>query len=105
MLNGTVNQERYRLRRLAERIQKLQQETLELVEARDELIADLLIERAMTGDQIGEVAGLSQPRTAQIKAAVLTKRAEAVKAAKREQARNRRKSAKAAEHVAAETAA
>lgn len=103
----TVNQEKARLKRLADRIERAQQAVLDMVAERDELIADMLLGKLATGDQLGEIAGLSQPRTAQIKAAVVKQRAEAAKAAQRKRERDRRaaKKAEAAGHVAVVTAA
>ena len=60
-------QELARLRRLRSTIERAQARIKELSDARDEIIADLLIERTATGDVVGAAAGVSQPRTVQIK--------------------------------------
>lgn len=103
----TVNQEKARLRRLADRIARTQQAVLDMVAERDELIADMLLGKMATGDQLGEIAGLSQPRTAQIKAQVVKQRAEAAAEQKRQRDRDRRAAKRAGVngHVAVETAA
>jgi chorismate mutase len=67
-------QELARLRRLRSTIERAQARIKELSDARDEIIADLLIERTATGDAVGAAAGVSQPRTVQIKNSVLLRR-------------------------------
>lgn len=112
MTTIAVSQEERALRRLAGRIAKVQEQMDALLTERDNMIADLLLGKVMTGDEIGAVLEMSQPRTAQIKAAVVKQRAEAAARAKRE-AKNRaereRRAAKKAGgingHVAVETAA
>ena len=63
-----------RLRRLRSTIERAQARIKELSDSRDEIIADLLIERTATGDAVGAAAGVSQPRTVQIKNAVVLRR-------------------------------
>ena len=63
-----------RLRRLKMSIEIAQGKVKALTDQRDELIADLLIARAATGDALGAAAGVSQPRVVQIRNAVNAKR-------------------------------
>jgi hypothetical protein len=71
-----------RLRRLRVTIDHAQAHVKELTDRRDEIIADMLVAREATGDVLGAAAGVSQPRTVQIKNAVLAKR-ELAKGSKR----------------------
>jgi hypothetical protein len=63
-----------RLRRLRITIENAQAHVKELTDRRDVIIADLLIAHAATGDVIGKNAGVSQPRTVQIKNTVIAQR-------------------------------
>jgi chorismate mutase len=82
-----------RLRWLREDIDYAQAHIKELTDKRDVIIADLLIERAATGDVIGAAAGVSQPRTVQIRNAVVLRRETAAAEAEaiREARRNKRR--------------
>lgn len=62
------------LSRLRATIDSAQAQVKALSDWRDEIIADMLIGRIATGDVIGAAAGVSQPRTVQIKNAVLNRR-------------------------------
>lgn len=64
------------LRRIVSELGQAQSVAKELTARRDELITDLLDERVATGDEIGAMAGLTQPRTSQIRRRVATERAE-----------------------------
>lgn len=64
------------LRRIVSELGQAQSVAKELTARRDELITDLLDERVATGDEIGAIAGLTQPRTSQIRRRVATEQAE-----------------------------
>ena len=76
-----------RLGQLAQRIERLHAQWMDAVRERDDLVTDMMLSEVLTGAEIGRAAGLSQPRTSQIKAATLKRReaeaAEARKAARR----------------------
>jgi len=77
-----------RLRRLRIAIEHAQARVKELSDSRDEIIADMLIEHQATGEVIGQAAGVSQPRTTQIRHAVVARR-EIARAATRSKSRKR----------------
>lgn len=66
----TTGRQLARLRELRVAIDNAQARAKRFTEMRDELIAEMLNEHAATGDMIGAAAGVSQPRTVQIKNAV-----------------------------------
>jgi len=109
-VSTAVTEESRALRRLAGRITRIQAQMDELLTERDNMIADLLLGKLMTGDEIGAVLNMSQPHTAQIKAAVIKQRKDAEIQAKRDAANKRRRDRRHAQkeatgHVAVETAA
>ena len=83
-----------RLRRLRTSIELAQAKVKALTDTRDEIIADMLTAHAATGDTIGHAAGVSQPRTVQIKNAVNSRR-EMERAATKAKGRRRLKVAEA----------
>jgi len=109
MTTTPITEESRALRALARQIDRVTAQMAKLIAERDEMIADLLLGKVMTGDEIGAVLNMSQPRTAQIKAAVIKQRKDAEIQAKRDAAnkrrRDRRHAQKAGSHVAVETAA
>jgi hypothetical protein len=74
MSRQSVGQQMRRLERLADMIEGVEARLTNLQAERDELITDLLLSGAGTGTEIGKLGGVSQPRTAQIKSAVLAAR-------------------------------
>ena len=106
-----LRQDMNRLRQLAAKIERAHRQWMDSVRERDELVTDMMVSDVASGVEIGKVAGLSQPRTSQIKAATLARRAqeaaEARKIARREAARQKReeKKRKAAEQAEAMPAA
>ncbi len=80
-----------KLRRLRVSIEHAQARVKELSDSRDEIIADMLNGHTATGDTIGAAAGVSQPRTVQIKNAVNARR-EMERAATKAKGRRRLKS-------------
>ena len=83
-----------KLRRLRVSIEHAQARVKELSDSRDEIIADLLNTHGATGDTIGAAAGVSQPRTVQIKNSVNVRR-EMARAAAKGKGRRRLKVAEA----------
>ena len=63
-----------KLRRLRISIEAAQARVKVLSDTRDEIITDMLNAHAATGDTVGAAAGVSQPRTTQIKNAVNARR-------------------------------
>ena len=63
-----------KLRRLRTSIELAQAKVKTLTDQRDEIIADMLTEHEATGDTVGHAAGVSQPRTVQIRNAVNARR-------------------------------
>jgi hypothetical protein len=84
-----------RLRRLRVSIELAQAKVKTLTDQRDELIADMLTAHEATGDVLGKAAGVSQPRTVQIKNAVNARR-EMERAATKAKGRRRLKVVSAA---------
>ena len=79
-----------RLRRLRISIELAQAKVKALSDTRDDLIADMLNDHAATGDTVGSAAGVSQPRTVQIRNAVNARR-EMARAATKAKGRRRLK--------------
>jgi len=84
-----------KLRRLRVSIEHAQARVKELSDTRDEIIADMLNEHVATGDTVGSAAGVSQPRTVQIRNAVNARR-EMERAATKTKGRRRLKAVAAA---------
>jgi len=91
----TTAQKLARLRRLRTAIDHAQDHVRMLSDKRDEIIADMLIEHEATGDVIGQNAGVSQPRTVQIKNSVVLRRETAAIEAKAENRRAARRRSRA----------
>jgi hypothetical protein len=83
-----------RLRRLRTSIEIAQAKVKALTDQRDEMIADMLTAHSATGDVLGKAAGVSQPRTVQIRNAVNARR-EMERAATKAKGRRRLKVAEA----------
>lgn len=91
---ASVAQDLAKLRRLRVSIETAQARVRELSDTRDELITDVLNARTATGDVVGAAAGVSQPRTVQIRGAVNSRR-EIAKATTKAKGRRRLSVAKA----------
>jgi hypothetical protein len=78
----SVSQKLRKLVQMRAAIERAQAKVDQLTGARDELITDMLLSQVATGVVIGGAAGVSQPRTVQIKSAVVARRLEEAEAAR-----------------------